>query len=161
MGKVKSAADEAREIFRHKVEVPKLYLDAFHSTQKLEVYLRWILLSFIEKIQIRLKDSEISFNPKVGEYWTNREYLNRIKTYLPIEKNKYFYERVKIAIDKRNDFIHNCFKFKNEKGVGISLDMNAFHLSKSSLEKLRLWLEAFSKAETVILSVLARLLRMK
>ncbi len=132
MNKLKSAADEAREIFRNQIKVPRLYLEAFRSTQKLEVYLKWIWENYIKGIQNLLE-----------------------------KENRYFYEKVNIAIEKRNDFIHNCFKVKTKKGIGIILDQNAFHLNTESLEKLQLWINAFDQAEPVILSVLANSWKIK
>lgn len=142
---IPSALEEAIEVYETQVQIPKHYLLALQGTQIFEQTLRIILLGFITKAKTTLNKEGQYYEPKIDKGLTYKYLIKRIKNFLPESENKEFYEKIRVASTKRNDFIHESFKLKDGSKL-VNLDMDNYYIHKDAMEVMFKWMEAYKEA---------------
>lgn len=138
-----SAIQAAREMVKNQVEIPRVYLDALYYSQLFEFLLEQLLYLSIRHIKVRLINSGLSYNPEIRKDWNARDYLKRLETFYPKEKHSEFYNKTTVAINKRNAFIHGCFKVYFKEREIINPNTSYFYLDEKAIETARQWKIAF------------------
>jgi hypothetical protein len=153
---LKNALEEAREIFHENVEIPKQYIEALYLTQFFEILLENLYSSLVTKGSTYFISIGLDYQPEKRDNWTINDYLIRLKTFFPSSKYKSTYDKLTFARDKRNEFIHKCFKIKHGEIYGISLDKEKMHLDANALKKVEEWVNAYNEAFHVILGLMLK-----
>src|SRR3989339_2185376 len=139
-----NALEEAKAIFTEEVKIPRQYIDALYYTQFFEILLENLYYSLVTKGKKYFLGIGLDYKPEQRDNWTIKDYLNRLSTFFPRDKYKSEYQILTAARDKRNDFIHKCFKIKGEKIYGINLDKEKMLLDKNALKRVAVWIEAYN-----------------
>lgn len=158
---LKNALEEAREIFHDNIEIPKQYIEALYLTQFLEILLENLYSTLVTRGATYFTNIGLDYQPEKRNNWTINDYLKRLSTFFPSSKYKSAYEKLALARDKRNEFIHKCFKIKKGEIYGISLDKEKMHLDTNALEKVDEWIDAYNDALPVILGLMLKVRKSK
>lgn len=148
---------EAYKDHQEKVEIPQIYLQSLYFAQFFEFSLEQLLKMFIQRVQKKLREDNLDYNPKMSDNFTSKDYITRLETFLPKHQNDAFYKAIREATEKRNDFIHQSFKVNGPDGSPyINIDMDKFYLEKDALRAMREWLHTFPVANREIMKITER-----
>lgn len=153
---LKNALEATREVFHENIEIPKQYIEALYLTQFFEILLENLYSSLITKGSIYFTSIGLDYQPEKRDNWTINDYLKRLKTFFPSSKYTSMYNKLTFARDKRNEFIHKCFKIKMGEIYGISLNKEKMHLDSNALKKVEEWVNAYNDALPVILGLMLK-----
>jgi hypothetical protein len=129
------------------------YLIAFYLCQLFEFELKILLNICISAIKISLKTNQIKYEPLIPKNIGLKDLLNRLATFFPKYKYLDFHKNVNQAIENRNKFIHETFKFNNDNLILPNTKKNYFDfifINEKSIKSMFKWTDSYKKASNEI-----------
>lgn len=145
----RDAFSEARKLY-HQSNFRERYFEGLKNAQLFEMLLDTLYVNLVSLGSDYFNSIGLNYKPTHANNMNINDYLVRLQTFFPREKNKSKYEKLERAKQKRNDFVHHSFKIKKGKYFLVNLDKDTIHEDKNAGDKLSEWEFAFQKALPVL-----------
>lgn len=155
---------ESTLLKQENINIPILYLKGLYLTQAFESILFHLLQYIVSSTKLAvLKQTNgvIHYSPKKLDpnKVTLSKIYERLSVYLCDNKYSKLMKLIRIAMEKRNIYVHTAFK--SDGHSFLSLKENKYYLNKGSQDKLNDWLKAFNEAIIELQKMDAELVKLK
>lgn len=152
---LRSTLQSAVDTF-NEVSTRNEYIRALWSCQALELNVKVLLYLSIKRIQRTIGDDFLKYQPKIKYSKSNLDDLiKKLVNFYPEPENSGLINSLKLARDKRNNFIHGVFKITTRglKTFNFSLKPE---LHPESIKIMKGWTDQYSKTLKLLLNYITK-----
>lgn len=149
-----NALSEDRTLYA-KTNFRDRYFEALRSAQIFEMLLHTLFWNLVSIGSSYFESINLKYEPSNTDNMTINDYLNRIKTFFPVNENKMSYDKLVDSQSKRNKFIHSSFKVEKGRYFAINLDIGHIHQDANASKKLEDWENSFRLSYPILIKWLS------